>query len=35
MGDAQIDGCGHLGIFWRIILPLSKPALGSVMVFEF
>ena len=32
---AKIDGCGHLGIFWRIILPLSKPALGAVMVFEF
>ncbi len=32
---AKIDGCGHLGIFWRIIMPLSKPALGAVMVFEF
>lgn len=32
---ARIDGCGHWGIFWRIILPLSKPALGAVMVFEF
>jgi multiple sugar transport system permease protein len=32
---AKIDGCGHFGIFWRIILPLSKPALGAVMVFEF
>ena len=32
---ARIDGCGYLGIFWRIILPLSKPALGAVMVFEF
>ncbi len=32
---ARIDGCGHWGIFWRIIMPLSKPALGAVMVFEF
>ena len=32
---ARIDGCGHLGIFWRIVLPLSKPALGAVAVFEF
>ncbi|MBI4786277.1 MAG: carbohydrate ABC transporter permease [Chloroflexi bacterium] len=32
---ARMDGCGHWGIFWRIILPLSKPALGAVMVFEF
>lgn len=32
---ARIDGCGHWSIFWRIIMPLSKPALGAVMVFEF
>ncbi len=32
---AKIDGCGYFGIFWRIILPLSKPALGAVMAFEF
>ena len=32
---AKIDGCNHWDIFWRIILPLSKPALGAVMVFEF
>ncbi|MBI5302854.1 MAG: carbohydrate ABC transporter permease [Chloroflexi bacterium] len=32
---AKMDGCGHLGIYWRIILPLAKPALGAVMVFEF
>lgn len=32
---AKIDGCGHWDIFWRIVLPLSKPALGAVMVFEF
>ena len=24
---AYIDGCGSLGIWWRIFLPLSKPAL--------
>jgi len=32
---AKIDGCNHFDIFWRIILPLSKPALGALMVFEF
>ncbi len=32
---AKIDGCNHFDIFWRIILPLSKPAFGAVMVFEF
>lgn len=32
---AKIDGCGHFDIFLRIILPLTKPALGAVAVFEF
>lgn len=31
---AKIDGCGVLGIYWRIILPLSKPVLASVTVFS-
>ncbi|MCL6430271.1 MAG: carbohydrate ABC transporter permease [Anaerolineae bacterium] len=32
---AKIDGCGVLGIFFRIILPLSKPALGIMAIFTF
>jgi multiple sugar transport system permease protein len=32
---AKIDGCGHWGTFWRIILPLAKPALGVVALFHF
>lgn len=32
---ARIDGCSHFGIFWRIILPLSKPALAVVALFHF
>ena len=32
---ATLDGLGHPGIFWRIILPLSKPALAAVAVFSF
>ncbi|MEL7472710.1 MAG: carbohydrate ABC transporter permease [Planctomycetota bacterium] len=32
---ARIDGCSHLGVFWRIILPLSKPALAVVALFQF
>jgi multiple sugar transport system permease protein len=32
---AKIDGCSHWGIFWRIILPLSKPALAVVALFHF
>lgn len=34
--DAAImDGAGHVGILWRIILPLSKPALAVVALFQF
>lgn len=32
---ATIDGCGHWGIFWRVIVPLSKPALAVVALFHF
>lgn len=31
---ARIDGCGHVGIFWRIILPLSRPALAVVAIMQ-
>lgn len=30
---ARIDGLGHAGIFFRIVLPLSKPALASIGLF--
>ena len=32
---ARIDGCSHWGIFWRIIIPLSRPALSVVALFHF
>jgi multiple sugar transport system permease protein len=32
---ARLDGCSHWGIFWRVILPLSKPALAVVALFHF
>jgi multiple sugar transport system permease protein len=32
---AKIDGCSEFGIFWRIILPLSRPALAVVALFAF
>ncbi|MDD5085786.1 MAG: carbohydrate ABC transporter permease [Candidatus Omnitrophica bacterium] len=32
---AKIDGCSYFGIFWRIILPLSKPALATLFTFTF
>ena len=33
--SAFIDGASHLDVFWRIILPLSKPALATLTVFLF
>lgn len=32
---AKIDGCSDIGIYWRIFLPLSKPALAALAVFVF
>ncbi len=32
---ARLDGCNEWGIFWRIILPLSRPALATVALFQF
>ena len=32
---ARLDGCGHLGIFLRIIVPLSLPAIGTTAMFTF
>lgn len=32
---ASIDGCSRFGVLWRIILPLSRPALATLAVFTF
>jgi oligogalacturonide transport system permease protein len=32
---AQIDGCNALQMLWHIIVPLLKPAIISVIVFQF
>lgn len=32
---ARIDGCGHLRVFWNIILPQAKPAFIVVSIFSF
>jgi ABC-type glycerol-3-phosphate transport system permease component len=32
---ATIDGCNKFDIFWRIMVPLSKPAVATVVVFSF
>jgi multiple sugar transport system permease protein len=30
---ATLDGCGSLGTFLRIVLPLAKPALATLAIF--
>jgi ABC-type glycerol-3-phosphate transport system permease component len=32
---ARMDGCSTIGLFWRIMLPMSKPALGITAIFAF
>lgn len=32
---ARIDGSSEPGVFWHVILPLSKPALGALAIFTF
>ena len=32
---ARMDGCGELGIYWRIVLPLLRPALGTLGLITF
>ena len=33
--SAYIDGCSPLGVYWRIALPLSLPALGVAAIYSF
>ncbi|TBL80597.1 carbohydrate ABC transporter permease [Paenibacillus thalictri] len=33
--SARIDGCNSFAILWRIILPLCKPAIFSIAIFQF
>ena len=35
MEAARIDGAGEFKIFWRLILPLGKPAIASLAIFQF
>ncbi|MBI5029796.1 MAG: carbohydrate ABC transporter permease [Chloroflexi bacterium] len=32
---ATLDGCGRLGFLWRIMIPLSRPALATLGLFTF
>lgn len=31
--SAMVDGCGRLGAIWRMVLPMSRPALLTVVIF--
>ncbi len=33
--SAKIDGASEMRIFWKIVLPLSKPALATIAIFSF
>lgn len=33
--SARIDGAGHATIFWRLVIPLSIPALSSLAILQF
>jgi multiple sugar transport system permease protein len=32
---AKMDGCSELGVFFKIILPISRPVIGSLAIFTF
>jgi ABC-type glycerol-3-phosphate transport system permease component len=32
---ARLDGSSELGILWRVIIPMSRPALSAVAIFSF
>ncbi|MCR5166651.1 MAG: carbohydrate ABC transporter permease [Oscillospiraceae bacterium] len=32
---ARIDGCSHLGIVFRIVMPMAKSAIATVVIFTF
>ena len=32
---ARVDGCSELGVLWRVVLPLARPALTTVALLEF
>lgn len=32
---SRVDGCSAWGVFWHVALPLSRPALATVIIFNF
>ena len=35
MDSARIDGCSEFGIYYRIVVPVIKPAMGALAIFAF
>jgi ABC-type glycerol-3-phosphate transport system permease component len=35
MDAARIDGCGELGIFFKVVLPSVKPAMATLLIIKF
>ncbi|MQA06911.1 MAG: ABC transporter permease subunit, partial [Streptosporangiales bacterium] len=33
--SAILDGAGHIRMYWQIMLPLAKPVIGTVAIFNF
>jgi len=33
--SARVDGADHFTIFWRLVVPLSVPALAAFAIFQF
>lgn len=31
---AHMDGCGRYGIFWKVMLPLAKPGLSTLLIYD-
>ena len=32
---ARIDGCSELGVLWRVVVPMARPALATVALLQF
>lgn len=32
---ARVDGAGEFTVFWRVVLPLARPGLATVIIFQF
>jgi multiple sugar transport system permease protein len=33
--SARLDGCNEFSVYWRILIPLTTPALAALAIFEF